>query len=148
MSIREVYPYLYVSDYSNAERYGPSFDLVVNCTDNLMNVSNNCIRISVQDDVLEQDKMYEFWDRYMYFIDECIRKEGRVLIHCFGGVSRSASTAVAYMIYKSPSRDIMSCVKEVMERKPDTFMTRDLNFYDALVRYQQKCIESRSSIDC
>lgn len=148
MSIREVYPNLYVSDYSNAELYGASFDLVVNCTDNLRDVSSNCIRISVQDDVIEQDRMYDFWNEYMCLIDECIQKEGRVLIHCFGGVSRSASTAVAYMIYKAPSKDIMACVKEVMERKPDTFMTRELNFYDALERFQLKCRKGRSSIDC
>lgn len=147
MSIREVSPNLYVSDYSNAERYGPTFELVINCSDNLLDVSKSCLRIPVQDDIDDQEKMYNFWIQYMHLIDECIRKEGRVLIHCFAGVSRSASTAVAYLIYRSPHRDIMSCVDQVRTRKPDTFMSKPLNFYDALERYQRRCRGDRTSMD-
>lgn len=143
MSIEEVTHNVYVSDYSNAMIHGASFDLVLNCTHNMRNVSDKTLRILVADNRDDQDLMYAFWIKHMPHVDTCVGGGGRVLVHCFAGVSRSASTAVAYMLYKDPTKSVVEYVNEVRNRKPDTFMTREMNFKDALESYRLHCLQQQ-----
>jgi dual specificity phosphatase 12 len=42
----------------------------------------------------------QHWDTCHEFIDSALAEGGTVLVHCYAGVSRSASTLIAYMMRK------------------------------------------------
>eukprot|EP01080_Neovahlkampfia_damariscottae_P000994 gene994-9900_t len=48
----------------------------------------------------DESNILEKFDEIFKFIDEAIKKNGRVFIHCLGGVSRSPSIVIGYLIYK------------------------------------------------
>ena len=63
--------------------------------------------ISLLDDVSED--ILSILKEYVPKIDEIIKTEGRVLVHCAMGVSRSAALCVAYLMYrlnKSPNNGV------------------------------------------
>lgn len=55
--------------------------------------------ISVDDD--EDEDLLQFMQEAIDFIDDCFHKERKVLVHCFAGVSRSATMVIAYIMQKS-----------------------------------------------
>lgn len=40
----------------------------------------------------------KFWPECISFIKQAIASGGNILVHCFAGVSRSASTVIAYLM--------------------------------------------------
>lgn len=55
-----------------------------------------CIRIPVSDN--ENDSIGEHFTTVLNFVEEAKRQNGKVLIHCQEGKSRSCSFAIAYMM--------------------------------------------------
>lgn len=150
MWIKEVCHNLFVSDYENAERYGPAFELTLNCSEELLNVSRSCLRIPVREsDEDIEEKLYKYWNRYIHLVDECIRKEGRVLMYCSCEESMSTSTAVAYLIYKTPYKVISVCVDQVRKRTCSLDVSKEHVYMGVWERYQGKCrVGRRTNIDC
>jgi len=50
-------------------------------------------------DVVSAD-IQQFFEPAAQFIDECLKNNGRVLVHCFMGISRSATISAAFLILK------------------------------------------------
>jgi len=69
--------------------------------------------ISVEDD--PKANIAQFFDETNTFITNAIRQNGRVLVHCHGGVSRSTTILIAFMMsyYRLPVHDALSEIKKV-----------------------------------
>ena len=46
----------------------------------------------------EEDLLSIWFDTAIQFIEECINRDGKILIHCYHGVSRSAAILAAYLL--------------------------------------------------
>ena len=58
--------------------------------------------------------MSEFFDRGIEFIERNLTKNNKILVHCFAGVSRSATIVAAYLIkkYKIDTEQAISMIRE------------------------------------
>ncbi|OMJ78558.1 hypothetical protein SteCoe_21580 [Stentor coeruleus] len=67
------------------------------------------------------------------FIDDAQRNEGKVLLHCFAGKSRSAAVCIAYVM-KSLNISLLEAFRHVRERRqcalPNTGFMRQLKKYE------------------
>lgn len=49
---------------------------------------------------IPQEDISAHFDKTAEFIDDCLQQEGKVLVHCRMGMSRSATIAIAYLMIK------------------------------------------------
>lgn len=72
---------------------------------------NNVYHIS-EEDWIETD-LHKYFPSTNRFIEECIDKKGKVLIHCMEGVSRSPTIAIAFVMkyFKMTFKDALAFVK-------------------------------------
>ena len=71
-----------------------SFGLRQHFPDNFKYLQINCHDNSEQD-------MSQFYDTVYEFIDGCISNEGKILIHCAAGISRSSTCTCVYLMKKN-----------------------------------------------
>jgi protein-tyrosine phosphatase len=93
---------------------------ILNLTSNIENLFEPKIkykRIKMYD-TLDQD-IVVYLDESFDFIDECLNiPNGRILVHCNAGVSRSASIIIAYLIYKNHFDSYTSAYENVKKCRP------------------------------
>ena len=101
--------FLYISSYKTASTVTDLKNLkitnIINCSGDLcenLSPSSSLLNIeyltlNIKDNVSENIECLFF--KCINLIDEVKEKKGRVLIHCYKGVSRSVSIAIAYLIY-------------------------------------------------
>jgi protein-tyrosine phosphatase len=98
---------LYLGDISDAGDYetliNNKIKLIVNCTEDISNffedMENNpfkYLRCPMED--LEEVDIQQHFDTAHAAILETIQNGGSVLVHCRGGVSRSATIIISYLI--------------------------------------------------
>eukprot|EP01083_Nonionella_stella_P011224 31905_1 len=98
---------LYLGDIDHASNKQILCDLgithVVNCTsqfDNAFETSDigiQYLKLSVND--TDQDDISQHFERVIRFIDTALNHDvNKVLIHCFAGISRSSTIAIAYLM--------------------------------------------------
>lgn len=96
--------------------------LVVNCTRDLpfLVPRTTRYRVPVDDTEDEADTMMQHLPRALFLIDQHLRRGDGVLVHCFAGISRSASVVAAYLMYREgvPPAKAMRRIRKV---KPETF---------------------------
>ena len=113
-----------------ARRHGVS--LVVNCTRNIpFKVPGiKHYRVPIDDHRDERVTFVKHLPRAVALIDEHLSKGGGVLVHCYAGVSRSASVAAAYLMHKEglTPRQALSRIRRL---KPETFGNKP-NFFQGL----------------
>lgn len=66
------------------------------------------------------------------------RKSGGILVHCQGGISRSASTVIAYLMYKEKMsyQEAYDTVKKARSRiEPNDGFKEQLRAYEAHLRF-------------
>jgi hypothetical protein len=130
---------LYVGN-KNSIKYGNSFSLIVNCTNDIPfpeNYSNEKIRISVKDDPSESESMFRqiHETRVLEKIHSFLQQGKPVLIHCFAGVQRSCAVLACYLMKYyviSPT----SVITFIQERRPIAFFG-NCNFKDTLQWFYQ-----------
>jgi predicted protein tyrosine phosphatase len=61
--------------------------------------------------------IHKYFDQTYDFIDNVIKKGGKIVVHCFAGMSRSASVVIAYLIRKY-KLDYQTAYEIVSDKRP------------------------------
>jgi len=114
----------------------------------ILNVSTSCpkpdfikdshfLRIPVNDNY--SDKLLPYFKEAIHFLDKVRESSGCALVHCLGGISRSATVAIAYIMQnmKMTSDDAYRYVKG----KRST-ISPNFNFLGQLLEYEKQLIDS------
>lgn len=80
-------------------------------------------------------RILEFFNDAIEFIEKHLKMNNRVLVHCMGGISRSASFIIAYMMYKKSMR-MMDAIDYVKSKRP--CIDPNFNFLGQLYSYEYK----------
>lgn len=113
-----------------AERHGVA--LVVNCTKDIpfSIAGTRRLRVPVDDHPADAPIMRVHLPRIVKGIDAALAQGKAVLVHCYAGISRSASVAAAYLMFKEGLSHTQA-MERIRKIKPETFGSRP-NFVDAL----------------
>ena len=123
-TLDEILPGLFLSDYKKAEnlhlleRYRITHILTL-CEDlppRYPDQFTYCVR-SIDDRI--GVSIQQLFPETNAFIDQPLQRNGRVLVHCLMGVSRSATAVIAYVMWKRRMR-FAEALAFVRERHPDT----------------------------
>eukprot|EP01084_Bolivina_argentea_P207479 353985_1 len=71
-------------------------------------------------------------DDAIKFIKEAKHSNCKILVHCMGGVNRSAAIVVGYLLYNSVSLE--DAIKMVMKQRP--FVLKNDHFVEQLIEYE------------
>ena len=95
--------FLYLGNQMNSENLELLKSLkithVINCTNNIRNSFPHDFRyhrVPIYDDYDQHIEQY--FDDCFRFINHCRKTGGRILIHCYAGISRSATITIAYIM--------------------------------------------------
>lgn len=69
---------------------------------------------------LPSQNLLPYFNKAIEFINKAVTSGGRVLVHCFAGVSRSASTVIAYFM-TTRKMSFMDAFNFVKKRRPVIF---------------------------
>ena len=76
--------------------------------------SFNYLQIPIDDD--ERENIFSLFPKLIKFIEASLAKNEGILVHCLGGVSRSATIVIAYMI-KTKKWKMRRALKYVKEKR-------------------------------
>ncbi|CAK8683337.1 unnamed protein product [Clavelina lepadiformis] len=122
--------------------------LTENDISNVLNVSCKCERPAHLDDdhfrriaVLDnyQEKITPHLDEAVNFIEAARKKNERVLVHCLAGVSRSATVAIAYVMYYL-RLNFDDAYRFVKDKRPT--ISPNFNFLGQLMEFEEKLRKS------
>ncbi|CAL8386008.1 unnamed protein product [Boreogadus saida] len=110
----------------------------------VLNASNTCpkpdfisdahfLRVPVNDSFCE--KILPWLDKSVEFIERAKASNGRVLVHCLAGISRSATIAIAY-IMKRMDMSLDEAYRFVKEKRPT--ISPNFNFLGQLLDFEKK----------
>jgi len=77
-----------------------NINVIINCSE-LENICYNNIKylnISIEDNITERDKMFNYIIKYSKIIHKKIKKKCNILVHCNQGISRSPCIIAGYLI--------------------------------------------------
>ncbi|KRZ62974.1 Protein phosphatase Slingshot -like protein 1, partial [Trichinella nativa] len=115
----KIFPYLYLGTEWNASNWDElihnNVGFILNVTrevDNFFPGMFHYLKISISDD--ESTELLKFWDETFKFIAKAKEINQCVLVHCKKGISRSASTVIAYAMkeYGMPVEEALNYVKD------------------------------------
>ena len=132
----EIIPNLYLSSYHEAKRYPDIQDFfVVNCTKDLPMISDDNMRVSVNDDGEKQsiDIMFMAFSRTNADIKSALDEGKKVVVHCLAGQQRSPTVVAAYLMQYC-EYSIEDAIRYIRDKKKDAFFW-NVNFKDAIQRY-------------
>ena len=97
--------FLFISGYKTASTLSDLQNLkitnIINCSgdlcENLEFSGIHYLTLNIRDNVSENIECIFY--KCINYIDEAKEKNGRILIHCYKGVSRSVSVLISYLIY-------------------------------------------------
>ena len=111
--------------------------LIVNCTRDLPNVFQGqaglrYVRVPIDDSPQERGRFLQHIRNAVLAIHAELqdRTKGAVLVHCFAGVSRSASTVAAYLMARYGMKP-SEAMQYIRTKKPETF-SQGHHFIDAM----------------
>nr|XP_033808094.1 dual specificity protein phosphatase 16 [Geotrypetes seraphini]XP_033808095.1 dual specificity protein phosphatase 16 [Geotrypetes seraphini] len=110
----------------------------------VLNASNTCpkpdfipeshfLRVPVNDSFCE--KILPWLDKSVDFIEKAKASNGRVLVHCLAGISRSATIAIAY-IMKRMDMSLDEAYRFVKEKRPT--ISPNFNFLGQLLDFEKR----------
>lgn len=62
------------------------------------------------------EKIYPYFEKIFQFVEECIIKSGKILFHCYAGISRSTTLVCAYLM-KKHSINFDSAISIIREKR-------------------------------
>ncbi|XP_041371122.1 dual specificity protein phosphatase 1-like [Gigantopelta aegis] len=151
----ELLPYLYIGDSSHSSRKDVLKNIGVTA---ILNVSTSCENHFPQDfrykvipveDTVSED-LRTWFTEAIDFIEDERRSGGVILVHCSGGVSRSATVCLAYLMYSRSQSledafEYIKCRREVIS--PNTsFMIQLSLFEKELISYKTSKTVSKPTL--
>lgn len=92
---------LWIGDVISAKSTDFNAIVSIGSSDELYPHHPNVEYFRIRADDLEGQNLMQYFERVSDFIDRHIKKEeGKVLVHCFAGISRSATICIAYLMCK------------------------------------------------
>lgn len=149
---KEVLPQLWIGSKKDSQSFTflkkNNIALVVNCTRDLPTTMPEsmgiaCVRVPVHDHPSEAPRFAAYAPAACRKMLKTLKGGGSVLVHCFAGVSRSASLVAVFLMGTFPSMfpNVNSAISFLQTCKPETFRDADgsdmRNFEKALVRFQR-----------
>ena len=137
----QILDYLYLgsewnaSDLTNLKELGIGYILnITKEVDNFFPKTFNYYNIRVYDE--ENTELLRYWDHTFRFIEEARQSESKVLVHCRYGISRSASTVIAYLMKKNgwgmiESLDFVKGIRTIVE--PNQGFQKQLIIYEGIL---------------
>lgn len=130
--------YLAGQDVANSFEQMQNYKIthILNLTSNIENLYETKIvykRIKMYDS-LDQDMSVHFGEAFE-FIDKCLNMpNGRILVHCNAGVSRSACIIIGYLMHKNHFDSYTSAYEHVKKCRP--VIQPNPNFIQQLKKYE------------
>lgn len=95
-------------------------------------------RIEIDDN--PNDKITPFLDDAVDFIKEAMdQKDGKILVHCFAGMSRSACCVIAYLIRELKYDSYFKALYFVKRQR--SIVAPNSGFGKEMIEYDRKCQE-------
>ncbi len=95
----------------------------------------NTYRVPIDDSPSDADKLTRYLPITSLLINDMVRYNKNVLVHCYAGMNRSATVVAAYLMFSRgwPASKAMAYIKQ---RKPETFTP--MNFCPALKAWEAR----------
>lgn len=139
----EIIDNLFISNDNHALNEGHTYDLIVNCTkalpfdEKIDETHTSRIRVSVND--VPDDALLLFQlmrdTNTLEVIDDHLKNGKRVLVHCVGGIQRSPSVVVCYLI-KYHEMTTEKAISFVRSKRQIAFLFNIVNFVQTFEEYQ------------
>ena len=94
--------------------------------------SINWTIISVRDE--EEEHLYDHFEAAINMIETVLKSGGRILVHCVGGISRSPTVIIAYVMWKLGLR-LTAAIEYVRARR--SYIDPNWTFYGDLVKFEE-----------
>ena len=128
-----------IRDSKNIE-FIDSMDIIINCTKNLpfINKKKKCFRIHVEDNLekIEIINLYKYLESITKIINQYLKLNQKIFVHCYAGKQRSATVICAYLIkfLKIPYKE----AKQLISSKRKHVFTPLTNFEGALELFERE----------
>lgn len=127
----EIVPHLYLSNYQDALSVPKDF-FVINCSKDLpmVQTKGGGTRLYVDDSPHSIETMTKNLPIMIKYIEEHVKENKNVLVHCFAGQQRSATVIAAYLM-KTKGLSTEDAIAFVKSKKQDAF-AGGVHFYTSL----------------
>lgn len=117
---------------------------VINCTKDFPMVHTNSMRLSVNDDLSQESYsiMHANLPNLMLIIDNKLKNNVPVVVHCAAGQQRSAAVVCAYVMWKTCMK-LEEAIGYVKSKKSDAFFW-NVNFRPPLEMFEQSCCVAKN----
>ncbi len=121
----DIIDYLYLGNMNAVNTNEIDFSLIVNCSKDLAfpNNAKECIRNPINDDPADSDSLLELIENtdVLYKINNYVKNNKYVLVHCRAGMQRSCALIAIYLIkYYKMKPD--AAIEYVKYRRPVAFL--------------------------
>ncbi|XP_053308007.1 dual specificity protein phosphatase 8-like [Spea bombifrons] len=145
VSVTRILPHLYLgsqNDVMNQEVISQNgithvLNVSYSCPKPLFIPDNHFLRIPINDSYCE--KILPWLSAAVEFIEKVELVNGKVLVHCLAGISRSAAVAIAY-IMRSMGLSLDDAYRFVKEKRPT--ISPNFNFLGQLLEYEMSIAAS------
>ena len=144
----EILPNLFLGDITSARNSNfiktKNIEVIINCSNSIDNffISSPNIkyyRCPIDDSLTEYDinLMKIYLPQFVKIIDNSLKDNKVVLVHCYAGRQRSAIVIAAYLMYKK-GMNIENAYKYIISKRPEAFhYGKSFNFHNSLQDYKQ-----------
>lgn len=142
----EIVPGLFLASYNDVlgdrERVASAY--VINCSKDLPMVHANSMRLAVNDDMSQESYsiMYANLPNLMLVIDNKLKNNVPVVVHCAAGQQRSAAVVCAYIMWKTCVK-LEDAIGYVKSKKTDAFFW-NVNFRPPLEMFEHSCCSGKN----
>lgn len=154
-SYDEIIPNLYIGNIDGARKLSflkdKKIKVIINCTKQIPNYYEDIkynfeyYRVPIDDSLLDEDidLMTILLPKYVNIIDNALKNNKPVFIHCYAGRQRSASIIAAYLIFKY-NLTIDEAYKLIISKREESFhYGKSFNFNKSLIDYYNNTVISK-----
>lgn len=143
MSVCEIIPNLWLGNVKIAQTLTfyteNKINCVINCSKDLpfFDDKSKNIRISVHDNLEKSEilKLYDYFDNCSDFINQHLKENYKILVHCYAGKQRSASIISCYLM-KYGNMSLKESIESIKSKRSIAF-TPEINFIKSLLRFEK-----------